>query len=240
MPPPRKKSPRVRPTIAQQKQLLIETRGACGWCRRTAASYDFHHIDEDPSYTVLENLITLCGTCHDGARLGNPSQADLSARKRELVWARAAAACHVDPTSPVKKLKFVARENHGPVQQAETINNHYRTPKRPTMAPAPDSIGAYAAERSYLNYLREEYIRCRLLEQRYGDRRKFVPAQASNAIKKALGYAPLQAPIASFDTTWRKLHEVVCATLGARKYQNGFRPHEWAEHQRRMATEASA
>ncbi len=216
-PKPSKKPTRVRPRISLQKELLIEARGVCGWCNRSAPSFDFHHIDANPSRTILENLIALCGTCHDGARLGNPSEVDLVVRKRELAWTRKSAAFHT-PAPPVtsgKKIKFVARDNSGPVQQAETITNNFRGAKKPSLAPAPDSIGAHAAERAYLHYLRQEYIRCRLLEQTYGDKRRFVPAMASNAINKAVGYAPLQAPIGLFEKTWRKFHAVVCATLGA-------------------------
>jgi hypothetical protein len=52
-----KKRPRVRPTVGQQKDLIAEARGGCGWCKQPAPKLQIHHIDGDRSNTVVTNLI---------------------------------------------------------------------------------------------------------------------------------------------------------------------------------------
>lgn len=227
-----KKAKRVR-SVRLEKEMIAEAGGLCGWCRRPEA-LEVHHIDGDPSHTVAENLIVLCGSCHSSAQHSvDPSPAELHQRKLELVYSRKADIASTRSPTPqtVNKAKFVSEGNTGFVQQAEQItNNIFRGKKPPRPAPAPDSIGAHAAERGYLEYLRKEYIGCRMTEQRYGDKRRFSPGQASNTIKSVLGYAPNQAPITSFEKTWRRMYELVLGTLGARKYMPGYRPDTWTEY----------
>lgn len=148
--------------------MMAEAGGLCGWCRRPGA-LPVHHIDGDRSNTVEANLIALCGTCHDHATHdGDPSPADLHTRKIQLLYERQRAGNPVTsttlemPTSS-KRVKIIAVGNQGPVQQAERIVNNFGGAKRPTLTPAPDSIGAHSAERGYLAYLRKRYIECRLL-----------------------------------------------------------------------------
>lgn len=231
-----KKPKRVR-SVRLEKEMIAEAGGLCAWCGRPE-KLEVHHIDGDRSRTLADNLIALCGSCHDSAQHScDPSPADLHQRKLEQVYRRKAGIAMARNPAPqrVKRVKFVAEGNSGPVQQAEQItNNIFHGKKPPRPAPAPDSISAHAAERGYLEYLRREYIDCRLTEQHYGDKRRFAPAQASNTIKSVLGYMPNQAPITSFEKTWRRIYALVLGTLGARKYKPGYRPDTWPEYQAKL------
>jgi HNH endonuclease len=59
------KAKRKNPTPKQKARLLQEVDSNCPFCDVSDAGLlEFHHIDENPSHTVLENLIALCPTCH--------------------------------------------------------------------------------------------------------------------------------------------------------------------------------
>lgn len=230
--PKKKKAKRVR-SVRLEKEMIAEARGLCGWCERPE-TIEVHHIDGDPSNTVAENLIALCGSCHDSAQhSSDPSPADLHQRKLELAYNRkTAVAAARNPAAKV--INFTAEGNSGHVQQAEQITNVFHGGKPPRPAPAPDSIGAHAAERGYIEYLRKEYIRCRMTEQRYGDTRRFSPAQVTNTFASVLGYAPNQAPMTSFEKTWKTIHALVIGTLGARRFMPGYHPDTWPEYQAKL------
>ena len=228
--------PRKRST-ALEKQMIAEAGGRCAWCQEPVA-LQVHHIDGDSAHTVETNLVALCLTCHQNAeRKGEPSPSDLHTRKLELLYHRQRGPVPIAPLAGSRgeaRNQFVAENNQGPVHQAERMTIKYSTTKKPVAGPALDSIAAHAAEAGYIKYLRKRYQHCRILEQKYGDRRAYSPAQINNVIEKALGYSPLDAPISSFNHTWRKLHELVRKTLGARKYMKGYVPHDWPEHCRRL------
>jgi len=52
--------------ISIQKQLLIKSKGKCMWCRKQPPQ-EIHHIDGNPRNNKPDNLIALCGTCHNRA-----------------------------------------------------------------------------------------------------------------------------------------------------------------------------
>jgi len=249
---PHKKPPRKSPTQKQRMELLEETRFVCPnpGCqtpkvkRLSFRQFEIHHISGRDN-RESSNLIALCKNCHKLADDHIITETDLIWWKKALVnrvhprLGNETAADLVKPAKMATKKKFIfnAATDNGTINQAERIINNYRTAKKPSVAPAPDSIAAHAAERSYMVHLREAYIKCRMKEKEYGDAHSlsFHPAQANNSIKRALGIDPMTAPLENFDQVQQRFYELVCKTLGARKYMRGYKPHTWDEHQRRLA-----
>lgn len=56
---------RKNPSSQQQKRLLKKNAGVCCVCKQRGLGVNFHHIDEDHSNTVDENLAVLCVRDHD-------------------------------------------------------------------------------------------------------------------------------------------------------------------------------
>lgn len=56
---------RVNPTYRLKIRLIQETGGKCPFCLfHDSGRLEFHHIDEDSSNTIFENLIAVCPNCH--------------------------------------------------------------------------------------------------------------------------------------------------------------------------------
>ncbi len=225
-----RKAPRKR-SVRLEKEMIAEAGGLCGWCRKPV-SLEIHHIDENPGNTVPQNLIAICGACHDEAKKGYPSPADFTARKLQLQWQRTAMLSH-SLTAPQKKMVVRIKKAKNP-QFAETINN-YRGVKPPRANPAVDAIEADAAMKGYVGYLIKRYIWCRIEEQKRGDPRRFHPAMAKNIVEKAVGFAPYGAPQKSFDVVVKRLVALVCRTKWAKQVR--YSPHSWERHQAILAGE---
>ena len=58
-----KKKKRVKIPYKDADELLVLCKHLCCICERPLVK--IHHIDEDPSNNDLNNLIPLCGRCHD-------------------------------------------------------------------------------------------------------------------------------------------------------------------------------
>lgn len=240
--------PRKKVTIRLRHKLFDEVRSTCPVpdCKTPSgvSILEIHHRDGDTENNAEENLLALCPTCHTRAEKHLITDTDLDLWKRMLVnrhHPRLGLETAADLIRPAKRPRakkvttFKAEGNIGPTFQAERMTFGARGPARPPVAPAPDSIAAHAAERSYIEYLEGEYIRCRNLEAKYDPRRKQHFLRLKNAFKKAVGCDPLSAPIENFGALWKKARTAVSRTVGAVKYQNGFRPHDWDEHQKRFA-----
>jgi hypothetical protein len=246
---PEKKGKRKPPTPTQKKALALEMRGACpnpactSGIPLAASEVEYHHIDGDRTNGAFENLIALCRNCHGKAEAKLINEVDLKWWRRALVnrdHPRLGPETAADLARPVKRprakrLSFTATGNSGPVYQGEKITVASPAPVKIVRGPAPDSIGAHAAERSYIEYLRKAYIDCRRLEAKYDPRRKRHYKELENAFAKAVGCEPLDEPIGSFPVLWPRARAAVAATLGARKYRAGYEPHDWDEHRRRSS-----
>ena len=144
------KAPRKNPTALQKKELQQEADSKCAWCGNdNPESWEFHHIDGRPENTVNDNLILLCGACHNIAEAHNGKITidDLYQKKRELAEKR--------KTSSVEQRKIindsiVAKGNMG----CSFTQNIYHTGKMTTrVSPAVDSIGNNAEARNMINLL---------------------------------------------------------------------------------------
>src|ERR1035438_1712344 len=56
---------RINPARRQRKRLLTANANRCCVCKRQGVGLHLHHIDEDSSNTVDENLAVLCVEDHD-------------------------------------------------------------------------------------------------------------------------------------------------------------------------------
>jgi 5-methylcytosine-specific restriction endonuclease McrA len=68
----RKRKP-IRPSLRREK--LTRPR-KCMWCRKNPAQ-EIHHIDGNPSNNKPDNLIPLCGTCHNKQKHGEITKEQL-------------------------------------------------------------------------------------------------------------------------------------------------------------------
>jgi hypothetical protein len=228
-----KKRPRVRPTVSQQKELIAESRGACAWCQQAAPRVQFHHIDGNRTRTVMDNLISLCGRCHDGAGLGNPSEADLGLRKRELAWSRRAAAYHTPATQGVQ---ISVEQNRG--QVAGTINNIRLTAKPQGPIILPGSIGSDPQRYGYVEYLVERLAEFRGVGNSFGQKRTGTVHAGiiRKQIKQARGNLPKDLPIDAWESLVRDLCAKIDSTaLGRLQRSRGKgRYHDFATHVQQM------
>lgn len=149
------KKTRKDPNPLQKKKLQQEADSCCPFCGNTeAGTWIFHHIDGDPSHTVLDNLIMICGACHERITKGEISEADVRLKKNMIAWGykqRKAAKS--------KNIKNEANGNVGcTIRQTIQIGN--LPPNR--VAPAPDSIGENAKAKNYAKYLAEKLCEYRM------------------------------------------------------------------------------
>ncbi len=137
---------RKNPNPLQKKKLQQEADSRCPFCGNTeAGTWIFHHIDGDPSHTVLDNLIMVCGACHERITKGEISEADVRLKKNMTSWG-------YKQRKPAES-KIVKNEANGNVgcEIRQTIRIGKLPPDR--VAPAPDSIGNNAEARNLVNLL---------------------------------------------------------------------------------------
>lgn len=85
---------RLNPGHTQRKRLLTANADRCCVCKRFEVGLHLHHVDEDPSNTVDENLAVLCVEDHDrhhrpGAYRLQVNHLELGAeqiRQRKMSW----------------------------------------------------------------------------------------------------------------------------------------------------------
>jgi 5-methylcytosine-specific restriction endonuclease McrA len=59
-----------------EKALWIKSKGKCMWCRKHPVQ-EFHHIDKNPHHNTPNNIIALCGTCHNRTHDGQITKEQL-------------------------------------------------------------------------------------------------------------------------------------------------------------------
>ena len=79
------KTKRKNPTYRQKVRLLQESKNRCSFCDFSdAGRIQFHHIDENSSNTILENLISVCPNCHSHIGEKEITKKEVLARKQAL------------------------------------------------------------------------------------------------------------------------------------------------------------
>lgn len=177
----------ARKRIPKNVEHLVrdECRQACAnpKCRQWAtATHEFHHIDGDSSNSTVENLILLCGSCHNQVSVGIFSEADV------CLWKRMAEAGYL-PTPSELLPAGTTIHNHGGIAGTE-INVENLTIKQPktskTTPTLPGTIGADADMRTYADYLVKRYIEWRKKGVAI-DRRSFSPGSAHGILGEGFG-----------------------------------------------------
>jgi len=89
-----------------EKQLWIKSKGTCMWCRKQPVQ-EFHHIDENPRHNKPDNIIALCGTCHNRAHNGEITKEQLLKRlgiKKKTRVSKKRHGQRKKPQTPLEKL----------------------------------------------------------------------------------------------------------------------------------------
>ncbi|WP_413512863.1 HNH endonuclease [Myroides odoratus] len=77
---------RKNPNHKLKARLLQEVNSNCSFCDFSDAGLlEFHHIDNDNSNTIFENLIAVCPTCHTKITYNEISQQEVIETKRNLI-----------------------------------------------------------------------------------------------------------------------------------------------------------
>ena len=153
-------------------------------CREwSTATHELHHIDSDPSNSILKNLILLCGSCHNKVEGGICSEADV------ILWKRMAESDFLPPpkgqVSPGPTVAI--HTNQGIAGHSVHIERVIiKRTKKNKNEPLPGTIGADPDMRTYATYLVGKYIECRKLGQKY-DRRSFSPGSAHGILGEGFG-----------------------------------------------------
>jgi len=85
-----------------RKQLMIKGRGACMWCKKQPIQ-EFHHIDENPRHNRIENIIALCGTCHNKVHSQEFSRELLQKRLWKVLGVKRKPTTRLKPKSRSKR-----------------------------------------------------------------------------------------------------------------------------------------
>lgn len=144
-------------------------------------------MDEDPSNSVLENLILLCSNCH--------SKVDSIFSESDIrYWKRMASSGHLPPPEGPKPRGKAApslsmRDNHGVAGAHVTIERlTVKQERKGKSGPVAGTIGADADMRTYADYLVKRYIDWRKKGIKGGkDKRNFAPGSAHSILGKGFG-----------------------------------------------------
>ncbi len=177
--------PRTRITKKLEHLVRDECKQACAnpKCREWAtASHEIHHIDGDSSNSTLENLILLCGSCHNQVTVGTFSEADV------LLWKRMAQAGFL-PLPAELGTTHTTINNQGGIA-GHTVNVgevNFKPARGSSKAPVlPGTIGADPNMRTYANYLVKRYVDWRKKGQAK-DKRHFNPGSAHGILAEGFG-----------------------------------------------------
>lgn len=151
-----KKSPRKEPSSDLKRKLQQEAQSLCPFCGNAdTATWQYHHIDEDRSNTVYENMILTCANCHSKIRLGDISPTDVFIKKRQIRWEFEQGVLRTRNTED-SSVNSIGDNN----RIIGSFNNIKITaPAKTIKIQHPDgSIGADVACRGYVDYLIDKLI----------------------------------------------------------------------------------
>jgi hypothetical protein len=214
----------------KQKQLLQEADSQCPFCQdRDVSTFEFHHIDGDPSNGALANLIVACSSCHTRVTKGVISEADVVTKKRELCWT---SQSRRDTGQTAVNVTITSSSFHGDIAQNITKISGVKAPR---IAHPSGSIGANLAMKGYLDYLLGRYFDYRKADSSYGRKTRFSHAVIHKNIEREFGAKTFFLPEGSFGSLVAYLARHIDSTIqgrrnGARSIQNY---HSFQEHRRK-------
>ena len=228
------KPTRVRPTKSVEHQVREECGQACAnpACREwSTASHEIHHIDGDRANTIKENLILLCGTCHNKEKAGVISEADVR------LWKRMAEASALPPPKgQAPAAAFMMRDNLGINAfevNIDTLKMQREGGSKQRREITPGLIEADADMRTYANYLVKKYIDWRK-KGVAKDKRPFAAGSAHGILAEGFGSpsSVLLIPQERFhDWVLQAQAKIDRTTFGRNnKKWKGRNYHTWEEH----------
>lgn len=238
-----KKSPRRAPIKAETKHKLYDQfDSACAVCRdTTSAKLEIHHIDGDTQNPSLENLLLVCGGCHNEFTRGTRCEADARMFKRmaETGFLQPRKGTKCTPCGNTN----VANHGHNSGVMAGTVNvGTIKIPRNKRGKAAndlPGTVGADPDMRTYAKYLVGKYIECRQKGEQWVRQysRPFNPGSAHGILGEGFGVSNSVYEIAQ-----NRFHEWVASaqskirrTVFAKNLDHDIF-HSWEEHLRQRGS----
>lgn len=226
---------RQRGRVAGKLRLRVfqEAYAACPFCGlEKIGSLQVHHIDGVPTNDAVENLIAVCGSCHEQITKGFKSEADVRMTKRMLL-----AGVHPfrdPPKCGAGSVTVSQSTNSGIIANRVTINSSSKSGK----IILPGSIGADPPRYNYVEYLIKRLTSFRQAGASYGQRRGVMHSGSVRKIlDNELGGLPKDQPLERFDEIVAILKSKIDDTaLGRNNRSRGIRNyHGFDEHGRRKS-----
>jgi hypothetical protein len=233
------KNKKRAPIKAATKHALNDQFGAaCAVCRDgTSAKLEIHHIDGDTQNPTLENLMILCGGCHNEFTIGTKNEADAR------MYKRMAETGHLAPRKDQHKAPEATENfvNKGTINGVMAREVHIKNLKIPrdrsgkSSRDLPGTIGADAEMKTYALYLVGKYIEARQKGEKWVKQhgRPFHPGSAHTILGEGFGVTNSVQQISQetfFDwvaSAQNKIRRTVfCKNLGHEFF------HSWEEHLR--------
>lgn len=232
-----KKPKRKALTKRLERQIIVEAGGKCPWCneRVTAAEIEIHHIDEDRSNNVPDNLILTCRNHHGqiGAKL--IPQWEVIVKKQLLCNPTVAERLGlVAKLKPQNAGATVNGDNYGiNANEVKIEKVNFPRGSKGKRAAMPGLIEADADMRTYADYLVKRYIKWRKSGQ-VMDGRRFSPGSAHGILAEGFG-SPSSVFLISqgrfFDWVARAQAKIDRTPFGRQNSSKGNRNyHTWEEH----------
>ena len=225
---------RARKTISalKQKQLLQEAESQCPFCHdQDVSTFEFHHIDGDPSNNDVSNLIVICSSCHTRITKGILSTMDVETKKKELCRSYRS---HRTTGQAAVNVNITSSAFHGDIAQNITKISGVKAPR---IAHPSGSIGAALAMKAYIDYLIARYFDYRKADRSYGRSIPFSHAVIHKNIERQFGAKTFFLPESIFPNLVAYLAEHINNTIQGRRNGSGGiqNYHSFEEHCRKYS-----
>ena len=226
------KNKRAPIKAATKYKLNDEFDAACAVCRDTVSSkIEIHHIDGNPQNPALENLLLVCGGCHNEFTRGTKREADALFLKRMAVAGQLAPRKNAIPKGDVINSGI----NNGLMGQSVYVEKFItKTEGKGALQIRPGSIGSCIEDHNYLEYLIKKLAAFRTAGSSYGQKRTGVihPGVVKNQLNNEFGALPKDLEARRYPVVREYLKEKIDGTaLGRNNTAKGIRNyHTEAEH----------
>jgi hypothetical protein len=239
-----KKTSRRAPIKAEIKHKLNDQFGsACAVCRETtSAKLEIHHIDGDAQNSALENLLLICGGCHNEFSRGTKCEADARMFKRMAETGFLPPRKGSTEAGPAPT--HVVNHGHNSGVMAQNVNiGSIKVPRDRRGKSAndlPGTIGANPDMRTYAKYLVGKYIECRQKGERWVQqyKRAFNPGSAHGILGEGFGVSNsvYEIPQRHFHVWVKSAQSKIRRTVFAKNLDHEFF-HSWEEHLRQRGVQ---
>ena len=146
-----------RNTIPQKTKVRAELQkeidSVCPFCvSQDVGHFEIHHIDENPSNNILENLILICPTCHSKITKGDIPPIEVQEKKIELLLNP-----RIKETSETRTIIDVNGNLGNVIVGNNNILNIKNLGKKENIRGAHGTIGSDSLKAVYIGYLKARY-----------------------------------------------------------------------------------